>query len=291
MSDLVDINAIKAHSEWRNYKIRSDPSQKKYGYQARIRVKPHTTSKFFPFKSFAGDKEACKSAAFEWTRKKEEDLRIAFNMIRFLNKDIIEVQANYEGKIMNFITDKKFIYLIVNNTWTIQKGQTSYTYYVCRQYDSKEALFHKAMTGFKITDHINREGRDNRPSNLRDGANGQNQYNRNLQKNNTSGHNGIIWRNTKNHRYCVYGWREGEDKKSKYFNVIDYDNDEEKTKEAALTYKKQIIKYLEEKTGIEYSNGESKNITYEEIVNEELKKGELYGFDEDEPVKKKVKYQ
>lgn len=43
------------------------------------------------------------------------------------------------------------------------------------------------------TDHINRDKLDNRKENLRSVTNRQNQLNRSVQKNNTSGHNGVYW--------------------------------------------------------------------------------------------------
>ena len=53
-------------------------------------------------------------------------------------------------------------------------------------------LINKPSVGFEI-DHINRNKLDNRKENLRIVTRSQNQMNRVIQKNNTSGYKGITW--------------------------------------------------------------------------------------------------
>jgi len=72
------------------------------------------------------------------------------------------------------------------------------------RYKDKNLLVHRVIFLMhhqhtpKEIDHINGNKLDNRIENLREATRSQNQYNKNMMSNNTSGYRGVSWNNQKN---------------------------------------------------------------------------------------------
>src|ERR1700739_2614028 len=69
-------------------------------------------------------------------------------------------------------------------------------------------LMHSVVAGFKKTDHIDRHGLNNQRANLRPATNQQNQMNRRLGKDSTSGLKGVSW-NKKAGKWQAQIWKDG----------------------------------------------------------------------------------
>jgi hypothetical protein len=112
---------------------------------------------------------------------------------------------------ITFLTDLKYFEYIKKYTWTNYKQRNNF--YIITE---RKKLFHRLIhPEWKIIDHINREGCDNRECNLRDGSGGINQRNCRLQKDNTSGINAISYE-IKQKRWRFHWW-EGKKQNVKNF--------------------------------------------------------------------------
>lgn len=120
--------------------------------------------------------------------------------------------------------------------------------------DGKFPSMHE-MLGYKEYDHENRNGSDNRKSNLRKCTRSQNQMNRTKQINNKSGFIGVYW-NNRNKKWVATVYV---DKKAKYLGGFDKINDAviARLKAEAQYYGKFAPqRHLFEQYGIEMSNQE-----------------------------------
>lgn len=90
-----------------------------------------------------------------------------------------------------FYFDKEDYDLIKDYCWC----NNGYGYIVAGEIgDSKKlVLMHQLITGKKYQDHKNTHKNDNRKENLRDATRSQNNMNRGIQSNNTSGVTGVQW--------------------------------------------------------------------------------------------------
>lgn len=78
--------------------------------------------------------------------------------------------------------------------WNARKHR--YTWYA---YRGQNVSMHATICGFKNVDHKDGDGLNNRRKNLRASSNSQNQFNKRIQSNSTSGFKGVCWH--------VYGWQ------------------------------------------------------------------------------------
>ena len=101
-----------------------------------------------------------------------------------------------QGKF-TLVDDKDYLELAKYKWYALKDGKTFYVRRMKRVKGvQKVVLMHAFILG-KGCDHKNRNGLDNRRCNLRYATRSQQQYNRSLQSNNTSGFRGVYWDRTK----------------------------------------------------------------------------------------------
>lgn len=270
------MTTVEYHTHWRNYKNRVTPRFIEEGnyYNARVSGIEPVIYKCFPVSDYKS-KEDCFNAAFEWTREEEEKYGVARNMVKYLNKDTIEVQANCEGVPDRFITDACKLDLVKKRLWRIQ--QKNGHRYVVSSDGSTIIRFHKEAinNAFNVIVFRNGIGTDNRACNLRDGAKGVAQWNKRPRSNNTSGIPGVRW--MEDRMAFEYTWRENKKPRHAYFSIHKYgtvDNAkialEERIKEIDLYLGRDVI----EKTN------EGFEIGYKDIIRECKSKRKIEELDE-----------
>jgi hypothetical protein len=175
--------------------------------------------------------------------KKKEATSFLKNVNKKYNlkiKNIVIDKGNYfectltRGKFMKF--DKQDIHLVDKYLLYAKKlGKRYYAY----GNKIKGISFHNLLLPNKnkslSVDHINRNGLDNRRSNLRLVSQTIQSINQDLRINNTSGTVGVHFNKSKN--AWIADWRENDKRKSKHFSVYKYGSD---AKILATKFRKDI---------------------------------------------------
>jgi hypothetical protein len=173
-----------------------------------------------------------------WGIKKPRGKKV-YNQIRLVSIDDItylEVKTQLEN--ITFLCDIKNYKHVRSHIWSTHKYK--YTYYIRTSIkkDNKKIYFHKLLyPEWKMIDHKNRIGTDNRELNLRETTHSQNMLNRRIQKNNTSNYNGIYY--YKNCKKWRFQWYENKKLKCKSF----------KTKKEAIEFKLAHDKITKNRNG------------------------------------------
>lgn len=173
------------------------------------------------------------SAARTWQCETSERRGLTKNRIVV---DHLEMSLNHD-KVMLF--DEADLELARSRVWTAFA-------HGCRYYaKSNSGYFHKLATGYETTDHINRDGLDNRRRNLREADARLNANNRKRFSTNTSGVTGVLrGKNQHGREFWEARWRASEKRVRRVFAVSTHGEDGAKA--AAIEARKEA----EERLGI-----------------------------------------
>nr|QBK88576.1 MAG: HNH endonuclease [Mimivirus LCMiAC01] len=154
-----------------------------------INSKPKTHNKTFSFNK--NNKDDVYKKAKKWQIETSYKLGLTKNLIRILDNDIIEVKIrdDYVMKTdLNKLKNVQKYYLCLT-----KGGHKNSEYYITASVGKKMIPFHKLITGFTMTDHIDRNPLNNCISNLRNTNFIENNRNSSIPITNTTGYVGISY--------------------------------------------------------------------------------------------------
>jgi hypothetical protein len=148
-------------------------------------IKPKSRTQSFRIDDFETELDA-ENAAKKWRREFSNSLSMTSNMIRLVDDDTIEVQLDNGTMFTNI----KFLDLC--QRYKIYRHNA----YARFKLGKREHYFHKYITGNDTSHHIDRNGLNNRLSNLADVTQDINNRHASLRKDNSLGITGVYKINT-----------------------------------------------------------------------------------------------
>lgn len=161
-------------------RICENPNCKKEFYEQECRVKE-------------GKGRFCCRECYDLSRKT--------NQYIFFEDYIVIKIKNSKGEFFDCYIDKEDYDKVKDYTWGIENKKDRGTYYIASKTFKKRVSMHRLLMNCNDVnlqiDHINHLGYDNRKKNLRIVTNKENHQNMPVYKNNTTGVNGISFKNGK----------------------------------------------------------------------------------------------
>jgi hypothetical protein len=180
-------------------------------------------SKCFSFSKYETPEEAIEEAK-RYQKEVSDREGKTKNMYRYIDGYLeVKLQNDHVMKC-----EIEHLPIVEERVWTANKTKGKYTYYVKSRESVKRnqehCMFHnRVYPELTQVDHINRDGLDNRKSNVREGSGRINPNNKRQQKNNTSGVKGVY---NSGGRWTAQ-WIDIDGKKrQKGFSIVKHGNEE-----------------------------------------------------------------
>lgn len=234
--DVVPPNHIKTpEGVWLGGKTSGSISRLYNSYL--LRFSGPVLSVYFPFKNYENE-EAAFIAANDYRYEESDRRGILRNRYRYLEDsrgDYLEVMLTH-GKTLK--CDVEDLPIVEGYTWHAKSSKNTKCHYVV---SSKEQIsFHRLITSFKVVDHIDGDGLNNRKYNLREGEI-ENPRNHPKRKDNNSGMTGVSYSVSKN--AWIVQWSENGKRRHKSFSVYG-DRSNETAKMMAIAYRECLNERL-----------------------------------------------
>jgi hypothetical protein len=204
--------------EWTGGKPSGSRWKQQGGHHVTLRFQDVNYIQYFRYAEYGSEEKAWEAATrrqMEYCIEKKLPIANQHRLVQDLrsNEKWLEVRLTRDKTMLCDIDDLKSVELL-----RLYAHVGNRTFYAQSTVNGKSVGFHTIITGWKMVDHINRNGCDNRRKNLREATPFINARNRPIDPRNVSGRTGVSHNGT---GYCT-GWTDFQgNRKWKYFSIFE----------------------------------------------------------------------
>lgn len=195
---------------------------KDFGWSVRFAKQKKIFCEMYFSGKVHGSLDTAKQCAEKWRIEKSAELCITKNQFRFLDPNTVEVKL---GGSNTFIADARDLEIVEKYVWHFHRKNRGVGGYAI---NCEVGFYHSLISGFTCTDHIDRNGLNNRRANLREATPKLNANNMSMSKNNISGITGVCRQTVKSGEIWVAHWSEDGKLKRKSFAINKYGDEQAK---------------------------------------------------------------